>query len=375
QATPIGGAERQYQVIAHPEQLRANRISLTELLNAVRGASQNTSAGIYTEGPQEYVLQAIGRVRNSEEIGDSLVALRGTRSVLVKDVADVREGGALKRGEGSRSGKPAVIVGIQKQPGANTIELTARLDRELDALQRELPRGMTIDRRIVRQADFIEVAVSNVMKALRDGGLLVVVIVVLFLANLRAAAITLTAMPLSLAAAVLALRAFGATINTMTLGGMAIAIGALVDDAIIDVENVVRRLRENQARPAEARRPDAEVVRDATLEIRTSIVFATVIIVLVFLPVFGLTGVEGRLLTPLAFAYIVALLASLAVAVIVTPALGYAFLPGARSILRGHDGWLARTLKGRFAKDLPRALDHPRIVLVNSAGLPPLAVA
>src|SRR5207253_9907214 len=172
-------------------------------------------------------------------------------------------------------------VGVQKQPGANTIELTARLDRELDALQRELPRGITIDRRIFRQADFIEVAVNNVIRALRDGGLLVVVIVVLFLANLRAAAITLSAIPLSLAAAVLVLRAFGATINTMTLGGMAIAIGALVDDAIIDVENVVRRLRENQARSEAQRQSSRDVVRDATIEIRTSIVFATIIIVLV----------------------------------------------------------------------------------------------
>ncbi len=369
QVTPIGGAERQYQVVAHPDQLRANKISLTELLAAVRGASQNTSAGIYTEGPQEYVLQAIGRVSNPEDIAGSVVALRGTRAVLIKDVADVREGGALKRGEGSRSGKPAVIVGVQKQPGANTIELTARLDRELDTLQRELPAGMTIDRKIFRQSDFIEVAVDNVVKALRDGGLLVIVIVLLFLANFRAAAITLTAMPLSLAAAILVLRAFGASINTMTLGGMAIAIGALVDDAIIDVENVVRRLRENAARPEADRRPSAEVVRDATLEIRTSIVFATIIIVLVFLPIFGLTGVEGRLLTPLAFAYIVSLMASLLVAIIVTPALSYAFLPNATSIQRGHDGWLARTLKTGFARVLPHALNHPQIITAVSAAL------
>jgi CzcA family heavy metal efflux pump len=366
QVTPIGGAERQFQVVAHPDQLRANSITVSELLGAVRGASQNTSAGIYMEGPQEYVLQTIGRVRTPDEIGNSVVALKGERSVLVKDIADVREGAALQRGEGSRNGKPAVIVGVQKQPGANTVALTARLDRELDALQNELPPGMTIDRRIFRQADFIEVAVDNVMTALRDGGLLVVVIVVLFLANLRAAAITLTAMPLSLAAAVLVLRAFGATINTMTLGGMAIAIGALVDDAIVDVENVVRRLRENAAKPVAQRQSNATVVLDATLEIRTSIVFATIIIVLVFLPVFGLSGVEGRLLTPLAFAYIVSLLASLAVAVIVTPALAVVFLPGARSILQGHDGWLSRTLKARYAKDLPRALDHPRAVMAIS---------
>jgi CzcA family heavy metal efflux pump len=375
QVTPIGGAERQFQVIAHPDQLRANNIRVNELLDAVRGASQNTSAGVYVEGPQEFVLQTIGRARTPEEIGDSVIALRGDRSVLVRDIADVREGPALKRGEGSRNGKPAVIVGVQKQPGANTVELTARLDRELDTLQRELPRGMTIDRRIFRQADFIEIAVRNVRNALRDGGLLVVAIVILFLANMRAAAITLTAMPLSIATAVLVMRAFGVTINTMTLGGLAIAIGALVDDAIIDVENVVRRLRGNAGRPVDEQAPAATVVRDATIEIRTSIVFATIIIVLVFLPIFGLTGVEGRLLAPLAFAYIVALLASLVVAIVVTPALCYAFLPGARSILSGHDGWLATVVKGRFAKDLPRALDHPRLVMAASAALLVVAVA
>src|SRR4029079_19750395 len=249
QVTPIGGAERQFQVIAHADRLRANSVAVNELLDAVRGASQNTSAGIYVEGPQEYVLQTIGRVRTPEEIGETVVGLRGDRPVLVRDVADVHEGPALKRGEGSRNGKPAVIVGGQKQPDANTIELTARSQHDTDALQHELPEGMTIDRKIFRQSDFIEVAVDNVIKALRDGGLLVVAVVILFLANFRAAAIALTAMPLSLAAAVLVLRAYGATINTMTLGGMAIAIGALVDDAIIDVENVVRRLRENASKP------------------------------------------------------------------------------------------------------------------------------
>jgi len=375
QVTPIGGAERQFQVIAHPDQLRANNIRVNELLDAVRGASQNTSAGVYVEGPQEFVLQTIGRARTPQEIGDSVIALRGDRSVLIRDIADVREGAALKRGEGSRNGKPAVIIGVQKQPGANTVELTARLDRQLDAIQRELPRGMTIDRRIFRQADFIEIAVRNVRNALRDGGLLVVAIVILFLANMRAAAITLTAMPLSIATAVLVMRAFGVTINTMTLGGLAIAIGALVDDAIIDVENVVRRLRENARRRVDEQVPAATVVRDATIEIRTSIVFATIIIVLVFLPIFGLTGVEGRLLTPLAFAYIVALLASLVVAIVVTPALCYAFLPSARSILSGHDGWLARVIKNRFAKDLPHALNRPGLVMALSAVLFVAAIA
>jgi CzcA family heavy metal efflux pump len=366
QVTPIGGSERQFQVVAHPDALRANNVTLTELLSAVRGASQNTSAGVYTEGAQEYVLEAVGRARTPEEIGETVVALRGERSVLVHDVADVREGGAFKRGEGSRNGKPAVIVGIQKQPGANTIEVTGRLDQALDTLQHELPAGITIDRRIFRQADFIEVAVANVFRALRDGGVLVVIIVIVFLANSRASAITLTAIPLSLAAAVLALRAFGAGINTMTLGGMAIAVGDLVDDAIVDVENVVRRLRENRARPEAERLPPAAIVRDATLEIRSSIVFATVIIVVVFLPLFGLAGVEGRLLTPLALAYIVALLASLAVAVVVTPALCAVFLPHAPSIERGHDGWLSRRLKATFARVLPASLNHPGFVIAIS---------
>ena len=366
QVTPIGGAERQFQIVADPGALRANAVSLTELLEAARGASENASAGIYVEGPQEYVLQAVGRVRTADEIGDSVVAVRGARPVLIRDVADVREGPALKRGEGSRNAAPAVIVGVQKQPGANTIDVTARLDRELDLLERELPPGVTIDRRIFRQADFIQVAVNNVIRALLEGSLLVVLVVVLFLANARAAAITLTALPLSLAAAVIVLRGFGASINTMTLGGLAIAIGALVDDAIIDVENVVRRLRENAARPPNERRPAAAVVRDATLEIRTSIVFATIIIVLVFLPIFGLSGVEGRLMTPLAYAYVVALLASLAVAIVVTPALCFAFLPRARSIAEGREGWLARALKARFARDLPRALNRPGVLAAVS---------
>ncbi len=257
-------------------------------------------------------------------------------------------------------------MGVQKQPGANTIELTRRLDAELDALQREIG-GVTIDRRIFRQADFIETAIDNVIEALLFGGLLVVLVVVLFLANMRAAAITLTAIPLSLAAAILVLRGMGATLNTMTLGGLAIAIGALVDDAIIDVENVVRRLRENQSRPPEERQSARDIVRDATVEIRSSIVFATLIIILVFLPVFGLSGVEGRLLAPLGFAYIVALAVSLAVAIVVTPALCAIFLPRARSVARGHEGWVARHLKGHYARWLPTVLDRPRGVMVVSA--------
>ena len=194
QVTPIGGAERQFQIVAHPEQLRANHVTVNELLDAARGASQNTSAGIFMEGPQEYVLQTIGRVRNADDIGESVVAVRGDRPVLIRHVADVREGPALKRGEGSRSGRPAVIVGVLKQPGANTVELTARLDRELDALQRDLPKGMTIDRNIFRQADFIEQSLNSLFIRLLEGAGLVILVVVLFLMNGRAALITLLAL-------------------------------------------------------------------------------------------------------------------------------------------------------------------------------------
>ncbi len=368
QVTPIGGEEKQYQVVADAARLRANRVSIDQLIKAVESASANTSPGVFVEGPQEYVIEAIGRVRSPEDIGTSVVARHADHPVLVRDVADVRLGAPLKRGEGSRNGKPAVIIGVQKQPGANTIELTRRLDADLDALQREIG-GIKIDRRIFRQADFIETAIDNVIKALRDGGLLVVLVVVLFLANVRAATITLTAIPLSLAGAILVLRGMGATLNTMTLGGLAIATGALVDDAIIDVENVVRRLRENQAKPEAERRSAREIVRDATLEIRSSIVFATFIIILVFLPVFGLSGVEGRLLAPLGFAYIVALAVSLAVAIVVTPALCAIFLPQAASVATGHDGWVARHLKSIYSGWLPAVLDRPRTVIVASTTL------
>ena len=251
-----------------------------------------------------------------------------------------------------------MIVGVQKQPGANTIELTARLDRELDALQQELPPGMTIDRRIFRQADFIEVAVDNVdRRRCATAASSSSSIVLLFLANLRAAAITLTAMPLSLAAAVLVLRAFGATINTMTLGGMAIAIGALVDDAIIDVENVVRRLRENAARPAGERRPAADGrarrdARDPHLDrLRHGHHRAGV-------PADLRPGRRRRPAADAAGRCLHRRAAGVAgVAIVVTPALCYAFLPGARSILRGHDGWLARALKARLR---PRAAARAR---------------
>jgi len=361
QVVPIGGDTKQYQVVADPERLAAYRIGINELVEALRATNENTSAGFYQDGGQEYLIHGVGRVVSAEDIADTFVVDRGGQPVLVRHLATVEIGPALKRGDGSRNGQPAVILGIQKQPGANTLELTERLDAVLEQLHETLPAGMAIDRHIFRQADFIEVAVHNVTAALRDGALLVVVIVFAFLVSWRATAITVLAIPLSLVTAVLALRALGATINTMTLGGMAIAVGALVDDDIIDVENVLRRLRENAARPPAIRRGPLNVVFEASKEIRGSIVFATLIILLVFLPLFFLAGVEGRLLRPLGFAYVVSLAASLAVALTVTPALCGVLLRSGASY-GGHEGRLVLWLKARYERILAHTLSRWRAV-------------
>jgi CzcA family heavy metal efflux pump len=262
-----------------------------------------------------------------------------------------------------------VVLGIQKQPGANTLELTRRLDAALDEIQAGLPAGMSLNRHMFRQADFISVSVENVTAALRDGAILVVVIVLAFLASGRATLITVLAIPLSLLTAVLVLKAFGGTVNTMTLGGMAIAVGALVDDAIVDVENVLRRLRENAALPEPQRKPLVEVIFLASSEIRASIVFATLIIVLVFFPLFFLSGVEGRLLEPLGVAYIVSLSASLFVALTVTPAL-CALLLARQGEVQGHEGRLVAWLKSRYEPILEASLMRWRLVAgVSVVGL------
>ena len=297
------------------------------------------------------------------------MALRGGEAVLIRHLGEVRTGAALRRGEGSYNGSPAVVVGIQKQPGANTLELTQRLDRELDQLASTLPPGLHLQRNIFRQAEFIEVAVHNVAAALRDGVLLVLLIVLVFLASIRASAMTMLAIPLSLVTAVFALSAFGATFNTMTLGGMAIAVGELVDDAVIDVENVVRRLRLNALLPADQRQPAIAVVLAASREIRSSIVFATLVVALVFLPLLALDGVEGRLLAPLGLAYVVSLTASLAVAVTVTPVLCSYLLPGSKTVARAHEPALARWLKRVYAPLLARAIRHWRALIAVAFAL------
>ncbi len=361
-----GGDTKQFQIVVQPSRLVAYKLTLEQVMQAMRRTNLNTSAGFYRQGGQEYLIVGIGRIKNIADINDTIVVRHGTQPVLIKDIARVEIGAAPKRGTASYNAKSAVVLGIQKQPGANTLELTVRIDRVLQEIQAGLPSGMRIKRKLFRQADFISVSITNLLHALRDGAILVVLIVFVFLVSGRATAITLVAVPLSLVVAVLLLNALGATINTMTLGGMAIALGALVDDAIIVVENVVRRLRENRRLDDADRRPLLEVVYRATLEIQGSIVFATLIIMLVFLPVFFLSGVESRLMQPLGLAYVIALAASLLVAVTVTPVLCSLFLlPGRRS--RAHDepaytAWLKR----RYAMILDKTLGRWKSVSLLS---------
>lgn len=364
QVIPTGGEQKQYQVLVSSQLMREYAVSLEQVETALRQGSQNSSAGFRVSGGQEYLIQGVGRASSEATIGQIAITSRNGRPILVRDVAEVRIGPALKRGEGSHNAKPAVVLGIQKQPGANTLDLTQRLDATLDDIQKGLPSGMKIDKQVFRQADFIERSLENLTKALRDGAILVVIVVILFLMNFRAALITLLALPLSLMAAIITMNWFGFTINTMSLGGMAIAIGELVDDAIIDVENVIRRLRENALLPESKRVTSLEVIYKASSEIRGSVVFATLIVVLVFLPLFALGSVEGRLLTPLGFAYIVSLTASLAVALTVTPALCSLLLPNAKSILQGHEPWLVRQLKRAYQPFLRTSLNHPTLVIL-----------
>lgn len=363
QVVPIGGDEKQYQVLISPEQIAASGVSLTEVIEAVSKTNQNTSAGFYLAGGQEYLIHGIGRVRTLDDIANTVVTLHDGQPLLLRQVAEVRIGPAIKRGEGAALGKPAVIMSIQKQPGANTLALTRQLDQALDGIQQALPTGMVLNKQIFRQADFIQVSIGNLVDALRDGAVVVVVILLLFLMNIRATLISLLAVPLSLLVAVLTLWAFGATVNTMTLGGMAIAIGALVDDAIIDVENVFRRLRENARLPPAERTHPLAVTLKASLEIRPSITFATFVILLVFVPLFFLGGVEGRLLAPLGLAYMVALFASLVVAVSVTPVLCSLLLPHTKAVTAGKESPVVHVVKGVYQTMLESVLRRPSLVI------------
>jgi CzcA family heavy metal efflux pump len=369
----IGGGLRQYQVRPDPARLRAYGLTLADLEDALRGTGENRAGGYLNRRGEEYLVRVLGRARTPEEIGQVVIRAPGGRSVTVSDGAEVAYGAAERRGDAGVNGRPGVILSIEKQPGANTVELTAAVDTALAEIARSLPPDVHLDRNVFRQAPFIEAAIGNVEEALRDGAILVVIVLFLFLLNFRTTAITLTAIPLSIVITALVFKAFGVTINTMTLGGLAVAIGELVDDAIVDVENVFRRLRENAK--AGYPKPALTVILDASSEVRNSIVFATILIVLVFLPLFALGGIEGRIFAPLGVAYITSILASLLVALTVTPALCAYLLPKAKVITEAErEGWLVRTLKAWDARLLRRTLRHPEAVMGIAGALVLLAL-
>lgn len=364
---PIGGDLQQYQVTLQPERLAAYGLTVAEVRAALAGSNQNAAAGFYGAQGQEYLIQGIGRIRELDDIRATLVALRNGQPILMHQIAEVSLGSAPLRGVASSNGQSAVVLGIQRQPAANTLELTRRLDAVLADLQTGLPAGMKIETRLFRQADFISSAIDNLLAALRDGAVLVVIIVFAFLLSLRSTAITLLALPLSIISAILVLKALGATINTMTLGGLAIALGALVDDAIIVVENIVRRLRQAQTDTPLTLTRTLQVVHEATREIQGSIVFATLIIMLVFVPLFFLSGIEGRLMLPLGLAYVIALFASLMVSITVTPVLAALLLPKAREIRQPREARLVVWLLAKYRRLLDLSLSRWRLLGLISA--------
>ena len=363
----IGGDTKQFQVLVDPAKLRDYGLTLKEVMEAVAGSNVNSSGGFLERPSEEYMIRARGRVNSIEDLANSVIRVKNGTPILVKNIATVQLGKALKRGDGSFNMHSDVVATIQKQPNANTIEVTRQIEAALAGLKATLPGDVTVETKAFQQATFIERAIENVQRALVEGGILVAIVLFLFLWNFRTTVISLTAIPLSLITAIIAMSYFGIGINTMTLGGLAIAIGELVDDAIIDVENVFRRLKQN-AHAGFSQTPET-VIYKASSEIRNSIVFATLIIVLVFLPLFNLGGFEGRMFAPLAFAYIASISASLLVALTVTPALCYYLLGRSKLLREERDSWLVRWLKARYAKTLDWTLLHPFRIISGSVAL------
>lgn len=366
QVVPIGGNVKEYQIKVMPERLAAYGLSLEEVFAAAEASSENSSGGVLRSRGKEYQIRGLGQAYNVEQLADSVVARRGDASVLMSNIAQVDIGPALSFGKASANAQPAVVLSVTKQPGANTLELTELINEALDEIGATLPAGVAIQQDSFRQADFIEVAIHNVLDALRDGAILVILVLFIFLGNVRITFISVLAIPLSIAVTFLVFRAMDVTLNTMTLGGIGIAIGAMVDDAIIDVENVFRRLRGNLRLPEKDRLPVREVVFRASKEIRKPMVSATLIITVVFLPLFFLSGVEGRLLQPMGLAYIVSIFASLLIALTVTPVLASIMLPSSRNLDSDHEGWLAGFLKPIYRKTLDVVLKHTWIAIAVS---------
>jgi HME family heavy-metal exporter len=317
QVIPIGGEVRQYQVTPNVAQMGRLEVTLEELEKAIRSFSANTGGGFVDQNRAEYVVRNIGRTTRIEDLRSLVVTVRGGQAIILGQVAAVDYAPRFKRGDAGAGGKPAVIMSVQKQPGADTVPLTKAVEDALGDLTRTLPQGVRADQVLFRQSNFIEASIGNVEEALRDAVIVVAVVLFAFLLNVRTTVISLLAIPISILFTVIVFRLSGLSINTMTLGGIAIAIGELVDDAVVDVENVFRRLKEN--REAGNPRPVLEVVASASQEVRSGIIYATIIVVLVFLPLFALQGIEGKLFAPLGVAYIVSILGSLVVSITVTP--------------------------------------------------------
>ncbi|MDN2583917.1 efflux RND transporter permease subunit [Aquibium sp. ELW1220] len=342
QVIPIGGEVRQYRIIPNVAALQALGVTYEQIEAAVARFGTNTGGGFIDQNGREYLIRNVGVTQRLEDLRNTVVAKDGTQAVFLHQVAHVDFAPRVKRGDAGFKGKPAVIVSIQKQPGADTVDLTARIEQALADIQRTLPDGVSATNLQFRQATFIETSVDNVKTVLVEAAVVVAIVLILFLMNWRATFISLTAIPISILVTVLVFAAFGLTINTMTLGGLAIAIGELVDDAVVDVENIIRRLKENRLLPAP--RPVLEVIASASQEVRSGIVYATMIVILVFIPLFALSGIEGRLFAPLGVAYIVSILASLVTSITVTPVLAYYLLSGQTRANHG-DSFVVRQLK------------------------------
>jgi CzcA family heavy metal efflux pump len=375
QVTIIGGDYKQYKVLADPQKMKHYKVSLDELAEICKGISQNSTGGVIRQYGNEYSVRGVARTYDVEELGNSFIKQLNGKPIRINDVAEVVIAAAVKMGYASQDANPAVIISISKQPNTNTLKLTERIEKNLAELVKTLPPDVRLDTKIFRQADFIETSVSNVQKALLEGSIFVIVILFLFLGSFRTTIISILAIPLSLLAAILALKAFGININTMSLGGMAIAIGSLVDDAIIDVENVYKRLRQNHLKPIEEKQSAFTVVYEASKEIRASILNATIIIIVAFAPLFFLSGMEGRMLKPLGIAYIVSLFASLIVALTVTPLLSKILLSNDKYLKRKtKQGWFTRNLFKYYEIILRWSLRHKRIILVLTLVLVTISV-
>lgn len=370
QVTIIGGEYKQYQILADPIKMMHSNVSLNELTNVCSGISMNSNGGIVRQYGNEYNVRGIARTSDLEELGKSFVKSNNGKPVYLRDVAEVKIGDAVKMGHASQNGKPAVIISIAKQPNINTLKVTENIERNLEQLKKSLPKDVKMDTKIFRQADFIETSVNNVQEALLEGALFVVIILFVFLGSFRTTVISIIAIPISLLGAIIVLYLLGLNINTMSLGGMAIAIGSLVDDAIIDVENVYKRLKQNHRKDTENRLSTFTVVFEASKEIRASILNATFIIIVAFIPLFFLSGMEGRMLKPLGIAYIVSLFVSLVVAMTLTPLLCKILLSKEKYLEKKRkESWLTAKLSVLYEKSLIWSLHHKKIVLIGSLAL------